>query len=136
MKASDVAPEIRAKAPHLFDQLGDIELPQPKGYQLLVVQYARPSKIGSIILTDKTRDEDRYQGRYGLVVDMGADAFGDTKRFPGEHWAAVGDTVIWPALQNASSRLDYAGVTLALLPDTSILATIPASVDLSRLVGA
>ena len=46
--------------------------------QVLVVTYVQPEKTaGGIIIPDKSKDEDRYQGTLGLVVAMGPGAFKD-----------------------------------------------------------
>ncbi len=48
--------------------------------QILVGIYIRPQKTKSgIILTDKYVDEDRYQGKVGLVLKAGPLAFKDDK---------------------------------------------------------
>lgn len=74
---------------------------QVLGSRVLVAVYVRPEKSGSLFLPDKTRDEDRYQGKVGLVLALGPIAFQDdaTHRFgavipkPGD-WIvySVGDT--------------------------------------------
>lgn len=75
------------------------------GARVLVGTYVRPEKTaGGIILTDKSRDEDKYQGKVGLVLKMGPLAFteDDTHKFPDKpkvgDWVLfrVGDT--WPLL--------------------------------------
>lgn len=48
------------------------------GARVLVATYRRPEKTkGGILLTDKAKDEDIYQGRVGLVVRKGPFAFKD-----------------------------------------------------------
>jgi co-chaperonin GroES (HSP10) len=60
----------------ILNKLGDAL----KGFQILnnevlVATYLRPEKTaGSIVLTQKTRDEDLYQSKCGLVVAIGAAA--------------------------------------------------------------
>lgn len=47
--------------------------------QVLCMSYVRPARTaGGIILTEKTQEEDRFQGSIGLVIAMGAGAFKDT----------------------------------------------------------
>ena len=54
---------------------------------VLIGIYARPEKTkGGIILTDRTKEEDIYQGKVGLVLKKGPDAFADddNKQFGGQ----------------------------------------------------
>lgn len=58
--------------------IGDIEPLELFGVQILVGTYIRPEKTkGKIILTDKQRDEDLYQGKVGLVLKVAKGAFVD-----------------------------------------------------------
>lgn len=89
----------------LFEEVGgainDVEL---LGSTLLVAIYVRPTKTASgIYLTEKTTDEDLYQGKVGLVLRLGPIAFkeDETHRFGGVV-PKVGDWVLlnvgetWP----------------------------------------
>ena len=116
--------EALAKASHLVDKLAGIELPAPTGWHVLVLQYVREDRSkGGIIFADKTKQEDVYQGRVGLVLAVGPDAYrGD--RFPGGAWCKAGDWIMWPAVEAAARRFAYGeGITLALVTDDSVLAT-------------
>jgi co-chaperonin GroES (HSP10) len=68
------------------------------GNRVLVATYIKASRTpGGIILTDKAIDEDRWQGKVGLVMKMGANAF---KYIDGSfHWegpkAKPGDYVVY-----------------------------------------
>ena len=67
----------------LIDGVGDISDLQIFNNKLLVAVYIRPQQTKSgIFLTDQVRDEDRYQGKVGLILKMGPSAFID----PSEHW--------------------------------------------------
>lgn len=58
--------------------VGDITQLELTGVQVLVGTYLRPPKTsGGIILTDKLRDEDLYQGKTGLVLKAAPGAFVD-----------------------------------------------------------
>ena len=73
--------------------LEDIEV---MGASVLMAVYTRPDRTKSgIFLTDKTKDEDRYQGKVGLVLKVGPIAFqdDDTHRF-GDFVPTVGDWVL------------------------------------------
>ena len=67
------------------------------GDKVLVASYARPDRTaGGILLVDKTRDEEKYQGKTGLIVAMGPLAFVEDE----DHkWAGrapkIGDWVLF-----------------------------------------
>lgn len=55
--------------------IGDIEIFHN---QVLVAIYIRPEKTKSgLYLSAQTREEDKYQGKVGLIIKKGADAFVD-----------------------------------------------------------
>ena len=56
----------------LREEVGDLKKVEIFNNQVLVAVYVRPEKTkGGIILTDKTKDEDRWQGKVGLVLKVG-----------------------------------------------------------------
>ena len=58
--------------------VGDISQLEITGVQVLVGTYIRPEKTsGGILLTNKIREEDLYQGKVGLVLKVAAGAFVD-----------------------------------------------------------
>jgi co-chaperonin GroES (HSP10) len=62
----------------IISQIGDISEIEVFNNQILVAIYIRPQKTKSgIILTEKYTDEDKYQGKIGLVLKKGPDAFID-----------------------------------------------------------
>ena len=81
----------------ISEQVGDIlnEI-APLGAGVLLVMYKRPNKTASgIFLSDKTVDEDKYQGKVGLVAKLGPLAFEEDEN---HHWGgrvpAIGDWVM------------------------------------------
>lgn len=73
----DPAQEIRENA-------GDLSGVDLSGNQVLLGLYKRPEKTASgIILSDVTRKEDEYQGKVGLVLKLGPQAFDDVEYFKG-----------------------------------------------------
>ncbi len=84
-------------AADLKKQVGDLSGTEIFNNQVLVAVYLRPEKtVGGIILPDQTRDEDRYQGKVGLILKMGPQAFKDD----GEKWFSgvdvkVGDWIFF-----------------------------------------
>lgn len=82
----DPAADILAK---LGDALEGVEILHN---QVMIAVYVRPNKTASgIILSDQTRDEDRYQGKVGLLVKTGPRAFeADDRWFTGAEDFKVG----------------------------------------------
>ena len=69
--------EVDPKA-KLLEQLGDTSNIEIFNNQILCAVYVRPQKTKSgIYLSDKTIDEDRFQGKVGLLIGMGPAAFQD-----------------------------------------------------------
>jgi co-chaperonin GroES (HSP10) len=80
----------------IIDAVGDLEGFDLVNMKVLVGIYIRPQKTKSgIILTDRTVDEDRYQGKVGLILKTGPRAFVDPKGewFEGRTFS-VGDWVV------------------------------------------
>lgn len=60
----------------IFDKIGDLSKFEIFGNQLLVGIYIRPEKTKSgLYLSDKTRNEDAYQGKAAVVLKKGPSAF-------------------------------------------------------------
>jgi len=56
----------------ILDEMGDISKVELFNNQVLVAIYMRPEKTASgILLPGQTRDEDKYQGKAGLVIKLG-----------------------------------------------------------------
>jgi co-chaperonin GroES (HSP10) len=89
--------------------------------QVLVMGYVPPSiSKGGIILTDKSVEEDRFQGNVGLVVALGKGAFKDDNiaQFHGDS-LKVGDWVMYVASDGVSMFVNR--VPCRLFSDTRIL---------------
>lgn len=112
-------------------ELKDVELPSPVGYYVLLAIFKRPEKTrGGIILADRTRDEDDYQGRVGLVLAVGDHAYRSDKfREFDDEWVSPGDWVVFPVFENAATKFKFNGVTLATLPDDKMLAVVSNPMD-------
>ena len=62
----------------LLDDIGDISAFEIYNNQILIAIYIRPNKTKSgIYLSDQSREEDKVQGKVGLVVKKGPAAFVD-----------------------------------------------------------
>lgn len=90
----------------LIDALGDLDSIILPNNQVLIAIYMRPEKtVSGIYLTDKYKDEDKWQGKVGLVVKMGPVAFQDDDNYQFNGFQAeIGDWVMvrptdgWPFL--------------------------------------
>lgn len=83
----------------LLAQVGDISGMELFHNQILVAVYIRPEKTkGGILLINQTRDEDKYQGKVGLVLAKGPLAFKDDSRndFAGQD-VKIGDWITFRA---------------------------------------
>lgn len=129
MKLSDLPAEALAKYRHLLEGVPpDAEFPEPTGWFVMVLQFVRPdgkTLAGGqkLFFADKTRDEDKYQGRAGVVLALGPDAYADRSKYPRGPWVKPGDQVLWPTLETAAQRQTYHGLILAFLPDDRLVAT-------------
>lgn len=100
--------------------LGDISGFKLLNNQVLVAVYVRPEKTKSgIYLSDKYRDEDRSQGKIGLLVSHGPSAFNDQSgEWFGDNKFEIGSWLVfrpsdgWPVTVN--------GVLCRILSDTQI----------------
>ena len=109
----------------LLDEIGDISEFQVFHNDVIVAVYLRPEKTASgIYLTDRHRDEDRFQSKVGLVVKMGPDAFeDDTGTWFNGVKVKVGDWVWFRP--SDGFNLTLSKVLCRALKDTSIRGTVP-----------
>lgn len=124
MKISDLPAEVLAPVHHLLGEIEGVDLPTPRGWHVLALQYVRgEASKGGILFSDQTKKEDVYQGRVGLVLALGEDAYKGDK-FSSGPWCKPGDWIIWPPVEAAAARFAYGkDVTLVLLADDRVLAT-------------
>lgn len=110
-------------AEHLLANIRGVRLPRPTGFHVLVMQFIRPEKVGSIIMAAVSQREDEWQGRTGIVLRFGPDAYRDRAKFPAGAWCEVGDWVVWPPVESAAARMKYGNAVLAMIPDDRVLVT-------------
>ena len=72
---------------------------RPLGDQILVATYVQPRRTaGGILLPDKSVDEDRWQGKVGLLLKKGSNAFkfiNGGYKYPEEDVPEIGDYVVY-----------------------------------------
>ncbi len=88
-------------AGQILKQVGDLSKIDVFANQILLGVYQRPDKTASgLYLADTTRDEDIHQGKVGLVLKVGPQAFedDDRRKFLPEERVNPGDWVaMWVA---------------------------------------
>jgi co-chaperonin GroES (HSP10) len=92
---------------------------------VLVGIWMRPERTaGGIILTPKTRDEDKWQGKVGFVLKKGAIAFkSDDRNDFGDLNPDVGDCVLYRT--NDGFSVDVNGVHCRMIEDVHVKAVVP-----------
>ena len=108
----------------LLKDVGDVSHIEVFNMQVLVAVYIRPEKTkNGIILSDKTRDEDRYQSKVGLIIKKGPSAFVDEsdKWFSGID-VKEGDWIVFRPSDGWNITIN--GTLCRMLDDMSIRARI------------
>ena len=108
----------------ILKEVGDISGFELMNTQVLVAVYIRPEKTkGGIIMTTKSRDEDRYQSKVGLILKKGPSAFvdDDGKWFSGLD-LKEGDWIVFRP--NDGWNITTNGVLCRMFDDTVIRARI------------
>jgi len=104
----------------LLNEVGDIKEVEIFNNQILCAIYIRPQKTASgIILTEKYVDEDKYQGKVGLVLKMGPEAFVDESgKWFKNMKIKVGDWVVFRPSDGWSVSIN--GKSCRILDDVAI----------------
>ncbi len=116
----------------LWEALGDLSEMEMGPSYLLVATYIAPDRIGSILLADRRLDEDRFQGKIGLIVKAGSLAFTNSGRTDfGGFAPQVGDWVMYRPSDGLECfvrdrRKINEGTSCRLLSDALIMAKVPA----------
>jgi len=108
----------------LLEQVGDTSSIEIFNMQVLVAVYIRPEQTQSgLFLSDKSRDEDRYQSKVGLILRKGPTAFVDKD---GEWFSGLnineGDWVVFRPADGWSITVN--GTLCRMLDDMSVRARI------------
>ena len=107
----------------LLEQVGGTSI-EIFNMQVLVAVYIRPEKTkGGLFLSDKSRDEDRYQSKVGLILKKGPTAFVDKD---GEWFSGLdineGDWVVFRPSDGWNITIN--GTLCRMLDDMSVRARI------------
>lgn len=92
-----------------LDMLGPI-IPTPTGFNIHVLLFQPPEKTAKgLVIPEKSRNEDRYQGKVGLVIAMGPDAYKDPVKFPSGPWCKLHDWIIYQAYLDSGRKFTWIG---------------------------
>lgn len=81
VKLRDIAAQAsQSPSQPLIDAAGNLDDYEVFHNLVLVATYIAPEKVGSIYMPDRKIDEDRFQGKVGLVLKVGPQAFVDDGR--------------------------------------------------------
>lgn len=94
------------------------------GARVLVATYVRPEQTaGGIFLADRTRDEEKHQGKTGLVIALGPLAFEDDETHQwGVTKPVIGDWVMFNI--GDTRRLVIRDVECRILEDVAVQAVV------------
>lgn len=111
----------------ILEHVGDLSDMTLFWNQVLVAIYEMPKDAktkGGLIVPDKTRDESIFQGKAGLVVKLGPQAFVDSEdfKFDGQK-VEVGEWVL--VRPQEGWLIEMNGSPMRIFRDTQIIAKIP-----------
>ena len=117
---TDVAEKIEAPS----DEELELQLPKPVGYRVLVAmpEVEEVFERSSLLKASITKHQEHVLSIFGLVLDMGEQAYSDVDRFPTGPWCKAGDYVMFRA--NTGTRFKVGGVEYRLMNDDSIEAVV------------
>jgi co-chaperonin GroES (HSP10) len=99
------------------------QLPDPKGYKLLIALPEPDEKTeGGILKSKQTMDIEEIGSICGFVLKMGADAYNDEKRFPNGPYCKEGDWVLMRSY--SGTRFKIHGKEFRLINDDSVEAVV------------
>ena len=112
-------------AENIRKEMGDISDIEIFHNQVLVAIYIRPEKTKSgLYISAQTREEDKYQGKVGLIIKKGADAFVDES---GKWFKGVNlDVGNWIYFRPSDGwQITVHGQLCRILDDTDVRGRIP-----------
>ena len=99
------------------------QLPEPKGYKLLIaLPEVDEATEGGIIKSTQSQDEESIATVVGWVMSMGSDAYVNYQRFPNGPYCEVGDWVVFRAF--SGTRLKIHGREFRLINDDTVEAVV------------
>ena len=99
------------------------QMPKPQGYRILIALPEPDEKTdGGIIKAKSTIHNEEVGSIVGFVLDMGPDAYSDTKRFPSGPFCQKGDWIVMRAY--SGTRFLVHDKEFRLINDDSVEAVV------------
>jgi|TARA_R110000751_G_scaffold65869_2_gene134655 co-chaperonin GroES (HSP10) len=99
------------------------QLPEPKGWKILIVMPTAEEKTeGGIIKATTTVKDEEVSNICGYVLKLGPECYNDTKRFPSGAWCKEGDWVVFRAY--SGTRMKMYGQEFRLINDDTVEAVV------------
>ena len=99
------------------------QLPEPKGYKLLIaLPEVDETTGGGIIKSAQSQHEESISTIVGWVMSMGPDSYANYNRFPNGPYCEVGDWVVFRAF--SGTRLKIHGKEFRLINDDTVEAVV------------
>ena len=123
---------MMSEAENLTEEQLENMLPLPVGYRVLIAlpQVKETFDATDLLKSSQTRFEEHIMSIFGLVVDIGEQAYADKDRFPTGPWCKQGDYVMFRA--NSGTRFKIGGTEYRLMNDDSIEAIVPDPSSITR----
>ena len=104
----------------ITDEEWEAQLPKPTGYRILI---ALPNveeyyKGSTLLKTSDVMHKEYIMSIMGIVIDMGADAYGDKERFPQGPWCKEGDFILTRAY--VGTRFKIHGREFRIINDDTV----------------
>lgn len=115
--------EVQALAEEGDEKNFASQLPEPKGYKLLIALPEIEEKTeGGIIKSAQAQHEESISTIVGWVMSMGPDAYANFSRFPSGPYCQVGDWVLFRAF--SGTRIKIHGKEFRLINDDTVEAVV------------
>jgi len=99
------------------------QLPEPKGYKLLIgIPEVSEKTEGGIFMPDGIRSAEETASIVGFVMKTGPDAYSDKERFPNGAYCKEGDFVIFRSY--SGTRFKIHGKEFRLINDDTVEAVV------------
>ena len=99
------------------------QLPEPKGYKLLIALPEPDEKtVGGILKSKQTMDIEEIGSICGFVMKMGPDAYNDKSRFPNGPYCEEGEWILMRSY--SGTRFKIHGKEFRLINDDSVEAVV------------
>lgn len=110
---------------------GATQLPEPKGYKMLIALPELEEKTDSgIYLPDQVRERESLSTVVGFVLKMGSLAYKDEKKFPDGAWCKEGDWVVFRSY--SGTRVKIHGREFRIINDDTVEAVVEDPRGISR----